>query len=119
MTSFLPCVFSGQSHHVDIDALPQRETVTALLTLPIDLLGLTTSESEEESESEAEKATVGTDKERNSLLTVGHKNNRTFVVRGDKIGVFKHAEEDGKVDYAATIRDLGFKGMKSFKRNFN
>ncbi|KAL1721287.1 hypothetical protein EV715DRAFT_288427 [Schizophyllum commune] len=51
MTSFLPCVFSGQSHHVDIDALPQRETVTALLTLPIDLLGVTASESEEESES--------------------------------------------------------------------
>ncbi|KAI4293580.1 hypothetical protein K525DRAFT_245037, partial [Schizophyllum commune Loenen D] len=47
-TSFLPCVFFGQSHHVDIDALPQRETVTALLTLPIDLLGLTASGSEEE-----------------------------------------------------------------------
>ena len=44
-------MFSGQSHHVEIDALPQRETVTALLTLPIDLLGLIASGSEEESES--------------------------------------------------------------------
>ncbi|KAI5894414.1 uncharacterized protein SCHCODRAFT_02748236 [Schizophyllum commune H4-8] len=51
MTSFLPCVFSGHSHNVDIHTLPQRETVTALLTLPIDLLGVTASESEEESES--------------------------------------------------------------------
>lgn len=52
--------------------------------------------------------------EKNSQLTVGHKNDRTFVVRGDKIGVFKHTE-DGKFDYAATIKDLGFKKMKSFR----
>lgn len=58
--------------------------------------------------------TAGAKGERNSQLTVGHKHNRTFVVRGDKIGVFKHTEE-GKVEYAATIKELGFKKMKSFR----
>lgn len=53
-------------------------------------------------------------KDKNSQLTVGYKNDRTFVVRGDKIGVFKRTGT-GKVEYAATIKDLGFKKMKSFK----
>ncbi|KAH8113276.1 VID27-domain-containing protein [Phellopilus nigrolimitatus] len=76
-----------------------------------------TSESEDsESEDEGDEAAVvaGTPGEKNSQLTVGHKNDRTFVVRGEKIGVFKHTDE-GKVEYAATIKDLGFKKMKSFK----
>ncbi len=52
----------------------------------------------------------------NSQLAVGNgeKNNRTFVVRGDKIGVFNHSDE-GKMEYAATINDLGFRSMKGFK----
>lgn len=50
--------------------------------------------------------------ERNSLLTVGYKNDHTFVVRGDKIGVFKNGQ---KVEYSATIRGLGFKSKKAFK----
>lgn len=71
------------------------------------------STSEEEDEDEEQMPPLGKD-EKNSQLTVGHKNDRTFVVRGDKIGVFKHAP-DGKLGYAATIKDLGFKKMKSFK----
>lgn len=53
---------------------------------------------------------------RNSQLAVGHgeKNNRTFVMRGDKIGVFKHSE-DGSLEYAATIKGLSFKKMDEFK----
>ncbi len=47
-------------------------------------------------------------------LVTARRNNRSFVVRGDKIGVFKHTNE-GKVEYAATIRDLGFKKMKGFE----
>jgi len=84
-------------------------------------LGGATEESEEESEPDEEKEPgtsmpLGEKGDRNSQLTVGHgkKNNRTFVVRGDKIGVFKHTDE-GKVEYAATIKDLGFKKMKAFK----
>lgn len=72
-------------------------------------------ESDEESEDEEDRlARSGPPGEKNSQLTVGHKNDRTFVVRGDKIGVFKNTGE-GKVEYAATIKDLGFKKMKPFK----
>jgi hypothetical protein len=69
------------------------------------------SEDEDEDEETAPQFNPG---EKNSQLTVGHKNDRTFVVRGDKIGVFKHTPE-GKLGYAATIKDLGFKKMKTFK----
>jgi len=33
--------------------------------------------------------------EKNSALAVGYKSDRSFVVRGDKIGVFKHTQDDG------------------------
>lgn len=74
------------------------------------------SESEDEGDEAAVEAAVvaGDPGEHNSQLIVGHKNDRTFVARGEKIGVFKHTEE-GKVEYAATIKDLGFKKMKTFK----
>lgn len=79
------------------------------------IIGTSEETEESESEDEVDEAVAAFEPgERNSQLTVGHKNNRTFVVRGDKIGVFKHTDE-GKVEYAATIRDLGFKKMKSFK----
>ena len=52
--------------------------------------------------------------DRNSQLTVGYKNDKTFVVRGDKLGIFGRTD-DNKVKYLATIRDLGYKGKKSFK----
>ena len=32
---------------------------------------------------------------KNSALAVGYKSDRSFVVRGDKIGVFKHTQDDG------------------------
>lgn len=38
----------------------------------------------------------------NSLLAVGAKNDRSFVVRGSKIGVFKHTE-DNHLEFATTI----------------
>ena len=52
--------------------------------------------------------------ERNSQLTVGYKNNKTFVVRGDKLGVFGRTN-DGNFEYLATIRDLAYRDKKSFK----
>lgn len=42
----------------------------------------------------------------NSALEVGHTNDRTFVVRGDKIGVFKNT--DRSVQYSTTIQGLDF-----------
>ncbi len=52
-------------------------------------------EEEEEEEEEEEDTPNPTtqdpmDREANSLLAVGYKHNRSFVVRGNKIGVFKH-----------------------------
>lgn len=32
---------------------------------------------------------------KNSALAVGYKSDRSFVVRGDKIGVFKHTPDNG------------------------
>ena len=80
-----------------------------------------TDESESESEPEdndepSPSMPFGEKGDRNSQLAVGQgkRSNRTFVMRGDKIGVFNHTDE-GKVEYAATIKDLGFKKMKNFK----
>jgi hypothetical protein len=44
-------------------------------------------------------------KTKNSQLAVGYKHNRSFVVRGDKIGVFKHTDED-KLEFSATISNV-------------
>jgi len=35
-----------------------------------------------------------TSNEKNSALAVGYKSDRSFVVRGDRIGVFKHTDDD-------------------------
>lgn len=44
------------------------------------------------------------DKSINSQLAVGYKD-RSFVVRGGKIGVFRHNERDG-LDFATTIKNI-------------
>ncbi|KAI8359368.1 VID27 cytoplasmic protein-domain-containing protein [Mortierella sp. GBAus27b] len=41
---------------------------------------------------------------KNSLLAVGYKD-RSFVVRGDKIGVFKHTDREG-LDFSTTIKNV-------------
>lgn len=42
------------------------------------------------------------DGEQNSLLAVGYQNDRSFVVRGNKIGVFKH--QDDELEFSTSIR---------------
>ncbi|KAJ3314655.1 hypothetical protein HDV04_005661 [Boothiomyces sp. JEL0838] len=72
------------------------------------------SNEEEEEEEEEEDTTVVkqerenpfNDNSENSLLAVGYKHNRSFVVRGNKIGVFKHGEEDD-LEFATTINNIG------------
>lgn len=71
-------------------------------------------ESESNDEDDEDDARDPDSGERNSHLTVGHKSDRTFVVRGEKIGVFKNGN-GSKIEYAATIRNLGFKEKKAFK----
>lgn len=52
--------------------------------------------------------------ERNSQLTVGYKGDRSYVVRGNNIGVFNHSN-DHSVKYYATISNVATPKGKSFK----
>lgn len=52
--------------------------------------------------------------ERNSQLTVGYKGDRSYVVRGNNIGVFNH-DEDNKVKYYASISKIATPKGKEFK----
>lgn len=45
------------------------------------------------------------DHEQNSQLTVGYKFDRSFVVRGNRIGVFKHTDDD-QVEFSTTINKV-------------
>lgn len=51
--------------------------------------------------------------ERNSQLTVGYKGDRSYVVRGNNIGVFNHGADNG-VRYNATISKLTTPQGKEF-----
>ena len=53
------------------------------------------------------------DAQKNSNLAVGYKNNRSFVVRGNKIGVFKHTT-DNQLAFAATINNISTPNGKFF-----
>ncbi|KAG0378336.1 hypothetical protein BGX24_004113 [Mortierella sp. AD032] len=59
---------------------------------------------DEDEEEENAHDTFRRDAAKNSQLAVGFKD-RSFVVRGDKIGVFKHNERDG-LDFATTIKNI-------------
>ncbi|KAK6097628.1 Vacuolar import and degradation protein 27 [Batrachochytrium dendrobatidis] len=43
---------------------------------------------------------------KNSLLAVGYKHDRSFVVRGNRIGVFKHTDDQG-LEFSTTINNVG------------
>lgn len=50
----------------------------------------------------------------NSQLAVGFKHDRSFVVRGDKIGVFKHVG-DKDLEFSTTIQNIKTPGGKLFQ----
>ncbi len=50
---------------------------------------------------------------KNSQLAVGYKHQRSFVVRGDRIGVFKH-DEDDKLLYDGMISHISTPSGKAF-----
>lgn len=66
---------------------------------------------EDEDEDEAEH--LGNDGKVNSLLAVGAKVDRSFVVRGDKIGVFKHTP-DNQLEFSTAINKIATTKGKSF-----
>ncbi|KAF2640407.1 vacuolar import and degradation protein-like protein [Massarina eburnea CBS 473.64] len=49
----------------------------------------------------------------NSQLAVGYKHDRSFVVRGNKIGVFKHTD-DNQLEFATTISSIKTPKGKAF-----
>jgi VID27 C-terminal WD40-like domain len=52
--------------------------------------------------------------DRNSQLTVGYKGDRSYVVRGNNIGVFSHSA-GSNVKYYATISNIATPKGKEFK----
>ena len=80
---------------------------------------LAADEDEEEEEEEEEEGTgppTGLKEGRNSQLTVGYKGDRSYVVRGDKIGVFRHKADE--VEYVASIANItDMKGKKFDPKN--
>ena len=76
---------------------------------------LTIAEQSEEEEDEEDASSVPKlSGERNSMLTVGYKGDRSYVVRGNNIGVFSHTG-DNKVKYYATISKISTTKGKEFK----
>ncbi|KAK7470575.1 Vacuolar import and degradation protein 27 [Stygiomarasmius scandens] len=73
------------------------------------------SESEEEEDDQDDEELPPSMKsgDRNSRLTVGYKGDRSYVVRGNNIGVFNHADKD--VKYYATISKIATPKGKEFK----
>jgi hypothetical protein len=63
------------------------------------------SEHYDSDESEDDVVTRDQDGNVNSLLAVGAKHDRSFVVRGNKIGVFKHTP-DNHLEFATTISQV-------------
>ncbi|KAF9361228.1 hypothetical protein BGX34_007273 [Mortierella sp. NVP85] len=59
---------------------------------------------DEEEDEEEEQVSFKQDPSKNSLLAVGYKD-RSFVVRGNKIGVFKHADRE-RLDFTTTIKNV-------------
>lgn len=73
-------------------------------------------EDEDEEEGLGSSLPSGPKEARNSQLTVGYKGDRSYVVRGDKIGVFRHKSDD--VEYVASIANItDMKGKKFDPKN--
>jgi hypothetical protein len=74
------------------------------------------SEHYDEDESEDDLETDMQDGGVNSQLAVGYKHDRSFVVRGNKIGVFKHTP-DNQLQFATTISNVKTPKGKAFNPN--
>lgn len=71
------------------------------------------SESYDSDEDEDDLQVRDKDGNVNSLLAVGAKHDRSFVVRGSKIGVFKH-NENNELEFATNISKVATPGGKLF-----
>ncbi|KAK7739703.1 Vacuolar import and degradation protein 27 [Cytospora paraplurivora] len=67
-----------------------------------------------DSDEDADDVEVGPgDKETNKAIAVGYKHDRSFVVRGSKIGVFKHTPNN-KLEFSTNISKVETPGGKLF-----
>jgi hypothetical protein len=96
----------------DIEEEDEEEEVDAELDVDIE----SDSEGEEADEDQNEDGLPPAlaHGERNSQLTVGYKGDRSYVVRGNNIGVFNHSS-DNQVKYYATISKITTPKGKEFK----
>ena len=62
-------------------------------------------EEEEDSDDEEEEVSEQDKNAKNSALAVGYKYDRSFVVRGSQIGVFKHTP-DNRLKFSTTIKNV-------------
>ncbi|KAF1848455.1 vacuolar import and degradation protein-like protein [Cucurbitaria berberidis CBS 394.84] len=74
------------------------------------------SEHYDSDESEEDVETGPKDGAENSQLAVGYKHDRSFVVRGNKIGVFKHTD-DNQLQFSTTISNVRTPKGKAFNPN--
>lgn len=69
------------------------------------------SDSEDEDENETKKNYLKADKNKN--LTVGFKSDRSYVTRGNRIGVFKYTDDDD-LEFTTAIENLSLDNKKDF-----
>jgi hypothetical protein len=74
------------------------------------------SEHYDEDESDEDTEALDKDGGVNSQLAVGYKHDRSFVVRGNKIGVFKHTP-DNQLQFSTTISNVKTPKGKAFNPN--
>ena len=72
------------------------------------------SDSDSGDDSDSAQPRPAADGNENEHLAVGYKHERSFVVRGNNVGVFRHTEDD-KLKHSTTISNLKTKEGKSFK----
>lgn len=72
------------------------------------------SEDEDVNEDETDLPPALAKGERNSQLTIGYKGDRSYVVRGNNIGVFNR-DSDNQVKYYATISKISTPKGKEFR----
>lgn len=88
--------------------------VVPLLSESSFVLLIVTEQSDEEEEEEDSSSIPRLPGERNSMLTVGYKGDRSYVVRGNNIGVFSHTGGN-QVRYFATISKISTMKGREFK----
>ncbi|EGO01947.1 hypothetical protein SERLA73DRAFT_166460 [Serpula lacrymans var. lacrymans S7.3] len=104
-------VMSSNNEDVEMRDVENEEEDEEEIASELDAEESSEDEEEEEEEDLPPPLAKG---ERNSQLTVGYKGDRSYVVRGNNIGVFSHSG-DNQVKYHATISKIATTKGKEFK----